>query len=451
MATIAPWIVPPDYLGAIRSGAGLGLQLRQQSDAEAQAAERLRLANEELIYKAQQDQVANQLRANQAMAENQIRQQQLAQQAAAQQAENELKYSQLGQQAEAQSFAQQLKQAEENRAANLFNQQAQFAELARNQVLPGGGDFESLTPDEQNQMLAKAKRQNFEELLRNAPQDVLPSLLSKEITAGYQGNMSRGLMTYYAQLGAKTGETILDPTSPDGIDRAALERATQKMGGEGGIVRRGQMTVNEKQAEDYANQVKEQNPNISDQELQLEKQRYIASKGDAAKIPTDTLKKIEAGDTIIQGLNTALDNVEKFNAKFGPNAFDQFTGPIEGRIQKLKSKYGNLSKEDEIAARQIWSSIAQIEQAYRQANFGTALTANELNQFKNIVEDPTSTAFIPTLRSFKDTSERVLRNQISLRPYASNLPSVLRERYFQPSNAPSGSSVGKYRIISVGQ
>lgn len=53
MATIAPWLIPTDVLGAMRSGAGVGLQLRQQqlSEEEAEArhqaeAERLQFAKE---------------------------------------------------------------------------------------------------------------------------------------------------------------------------------------------------------------------------------------------------------------------------------------------------------------------------------------------------------------------------------------------------------------------
>ncbi len=53
-----PWLVPPDFLGAIRSGAGLGLQVRAQGDAEEKAAETLRQAQESLMLRAQQAQAA---------------------------------------------------------------------------------------------------------------------------------------------------------------------------------------------------------------------------------------------------------------------------------------------------------------------------------------------------------------------------------------------------------
>ena len=51
---IAPWLQPPDFLGAMRSGAGLGLQIASQRSADQQAAARLRQAQESLFMQQQQ-------------------------------------------------------------------------------------------------------------------------------------------------------------------------------------------------------------------------------------------------------------------------------------------------------------------------------------------------------------------------------------------------------------
>jgi len=56
-----PWLTPPDFLGAIRSGAGLGLQLRAQGDAEEKAVEQLRQAQESLMARVQQAQASQAL------------------------------------------------------------------------------------------------------------------------------------------------------------------------------------------------------------------------------------------------------------------------------------------------------------------------------------------------------------------------------------------------------
>lgn len=48
MATIAPWLVPPNYIGAMTAGAQTGLAARRQVAAEQEAGDRLRLAYDQL-------------------------------------------------------------------------------------------------------------------------------------------------------------------------------------------------------------------------------------------------------------------------------------------------------------------------------------------------------------------------------------------------------------------
>lgn len=54
MATVAPWLIPPDFVGAMRAGAQLGLEQRQQDIAQSEAADRLRLAYDQLASEEQQ-------------------------------------------------------------------------------------------------------------------------------------------------------------------------------------------------------------------------------------------------------------------------------------------------------------------------------------------------------------------------------------------------------------
>ncbi len=51
---IAPWTVAPDFLGAMRAGTSAGLEMRQQNMQESQAADRLRLAYDQLASEEQQ-------------------------------------------------------------------------------------------------------------------------------------------------------------------------------------------------------------------------------------------------------------------------------------------------------------------------------------------------------------------------------------------------------------
>lgn len=85
---IAPWIVPPDYLAAMKSGASLGLAQRQQDTAEQEAADRLResyahlamqseLGKQRLQAAQQHQQAAMQLKAQQDQMLNQFHQQEI--------------------------------------------------------------------------------------------------------------------------------------------------------------------------------------------------------------------------------------------------------------------------------------------------------------------------------------------------------------------------------------
>lgn len=67
MPFIAPWLQIPDYLGAMRSGAGLGLQLRQQADAEQARAASEALQRQSLFQQAQAQQANRALQQQEAL------------------------------------------------------------------------------------------------------------------------------------------------------------------------------------------------------------------------------------------------------------------------------------------------------------------------------------------------------------------------------------------------
>lgn len=70
LAGVPPWLVPPNFLGASEAGAQMGLGIRRQAEAETEAADRLRLAYDQL---ASQEQRANeQARATMALRAQQL-------------------------------------------------------------------------------------------------------------------------------------------------------------------------------------------------------------------------------------------------------------------------------------------------------------------------------------------------------------------------------------------
>jgi hypothetical protein len=68
LAPIAPWIVPPDYIGAASRGAQLGLSARAQDEEENRAADRLALAYKTLESQERRASEASQARHEQAAA-----------------------------------------------------------------------------------------------------------------------------------------------------------------------------------------------------------------------------------------------------------------------------------------------------------------------------------------------------------------------------------------------
>lgn len=54
MPTVAPWLIPPDFIGAMRAGAQAGLEQRGQDIGASEAADRLKLAYDQLASEEQQ-------------------------------------------------------------------------------------------------------------------------------------------------------------------------------------------------------------------------------------------------------------------------------------------------------------------------------------------------------------------------------------------------------------
>lgn len=408
MATIVPWVVPPNFVQAMSSGAQAGLQLRSQylqqqaqAAAEAQAAERLRLANEEMFQRARQDEIANQLKAE-AFAQERQRFDIAQQRQARLEEANRL-------------YGQTLGQGLQGEKPDILGAFAQAASAA-----PGAEAVQKLDAD---------------------------ALLKAQNTAD-RGRMTQGMMTYFAQLGARQNEPMLGQFELYGTPewQAAYQRASEK---ENTVVNQRLKTAIQRRADDFADSVKSIDPNISETDLKKQVGQFISSNGQSALIPQNEMKVIAGGDTLAVGIQQALDGVKAFNDKFGKDAFDQFTGSIDNRIFNLKRRFGpKFTAEDAIAARKIFQSIDQVSQAYRLSNFGTALSATEQKQFEKIIENPDSATFVPALEGAVDTTKKILSNKMSLYPYAQN-PGMdeLRSRY----KGGESSSAAPKRVTSKAQ
>lgn len=181
-------------------------------------------------------------------------------------------------------------------------------------------------------------------------------------------------------------------------------------------------------AEEFGKQLSETRPDLKPEQIREAVTKY--EQNPASLNPTNKEREaLVAEDEVARGLDQVASNIEKFNAKFGANAFDRFTGPIEGRIQQFKNSYKGFSSDDERLARSIWSQAEQQIQAYRKTNFGTALTGTELSRFKRIVDDPDSAAYLETLTSFRESLKDSVSRRLENFPYAQNVPGRLYSEY----------------------
>ena len=139
LGSIPPWLQPQDFVGAARSGAGLGLQRRGQDIEQAQATDRLTLAYNQL--QAQEDRAAEQAQQKMQIASMALEQRQaLADQALA------FKEAQLNNRANTDAMLAQFHQGELQNAADKLaareahlNEPLTVSEINGVKVLSGGG------------------------------------------------------------------------------------------------------------------------------------------------------------------------------------------------------------------------------------------------------------------------------------------------------------------------
>lgn len=149
----------------------------------------------------------------------------------------------------------------------------------------------------------------------------------------------------------------------------------------------------------------------------------------SVNMPETDFKTVKADDEAASGMDAQLKKIEAFNAKYGENAFDKFTGPIDSRISKLRTKSGiNVSEGDAMEARQIESGIALAAQGFKKGNYGTALSEGERTDFRTIVETPESAAYLPTVKAFRDNLRGSVGRRIQNYPWSPNVSPEMKRR-----------------------
>lgn len=155
----------------------------------------------------------------------------------------------------------------------------------------------------------------------------------------------------------------------------------------------------------------------------------------AANAPAALIKDVETENTSFLQLERAVDSIDKFNEKFGPNAFEEYVGPIDAPV--FRAKAGAIDpkklKEADAEARKIFRTVNFIVQGYRKGNFGTALTANETQAFNEIIAPNSQADYVEGLRTFKENVKQKVGQSVSDHALSPNIPFPIKERFLKGS------------------
>lgn len=144
--------------------------------------------------------------------------------------------------------------------------------------------------------------------------------------------------------------------------------------------------------------------------------------------PKDQIDLANAAADGASALSQVRQHIEQFNQKFGPGAFDKFTGPIDDRIQKFKNLTG-FTADDERFVRQISSELEGSIQEYRKKLFGSALTGNEEKRWQTFIDDKNKAGVLESIKAANGALDDKVLRVIEKYPYAPNIPPPIYDRY----------------------
>lgn len=185
---------------------------------------------------------------------------------------------------------------------------------------------------------------------------------------------------------------------------------------------------------------------VSPVEVDSIKAKFALGGVNAMNAPAKVVDQIQNADATSQQLQSIAGQVAAFNQKFGPNAFQEYVGPMDQPVFRFKTKKAlgpdQLSAADR-EARGIQQQVFSIVQDYRNKNFGSALTANEESIFRNIVSNPADQDYVASLANFGNTLKNKAEIQVKQNKFAQNIPDDLKFRYLkksEPVSAPAQKS-----------
>ena len=206
----------------------------------------------------------------------------------------------------------------------------------------------------------------------------------------------------------------VDPTTATAGDIAAAQAEKNR-------------TASVRSGLDRARAVLSANPNLTPDKRNEILTRYTQNPA-AYDAPKDQIDLVNAAADGASALSQVQQHIEQFNQKFGENAFDKFTGPIDDRIQKFKNLTG-FTADDERLVRQISSELEGSIQEYRKKLFGSALTGNEEKRWQTFIDDKNKAGVLESVKAANGALDDKVMRVLEKYPYAPNIPPPIYDRY----------------------
>ena len=161
------------------------------------------------------------------------------------------------------------------------------------------------------------------------------------------------------------------------------------------------------------------------------KAKYYAGVG-ALNAPADAVKNLNSEARSFNLLNKAIEDIDRFNAEYGADAFSQFVGPIDKGVIEQAAKRLPLDKQPKAIkdARNVFETVSKVIQGYRRGEFGTALSASESALFKGIVREPEFADYERSIKNFRNQLLRGIQYSAGQYKAAPNIPLSIRKQFF---------------------
>lgn len=170
----------------------------------------------------------------------------------------------------------------------------------------------------------------------------------------------------------------------------------------------------------------------SETEIQSFRSKAIAGGVDPTKAPASVVKNLASESVGFRKLENVNKRISAFDRKYGAGAFEDFIGPFDQ--PKFKFETASIPQNQLTAAqkeaRSIFQSADETVQAYRNGQFGTALTQGETSVFEKIAGTPGWNSYAGDLKNFQENLGRSAAERTRDWIWAVNIPDRIKGAFY---------------------